>query len=303
MVKKAKKTAPKASSKVKRNNNKATVAKSSDGTVQITFKFNWSDIEDQFNKAVDEHAKDVEIPGFRKGKAPREKIIAKLSSEHLVQDTLRGILPKAFSDALQENKIQPAMYPKFEVISANYKDDWSVRAITCEMPEIKLGNYKEAVKGAIGKASIVTPANKDKTLTQEEKEQLALDAVMKEAQVEIPNLLAQQEADAKLSQLLERIEKLGLTLDKYLESIKKTAEDIRADYINNARESIKMELILLQIAADEKLTVGEAEVDEFIKAAQGDPSLSNSLQSEEQKQIIRSILKKRKAIDQLLSYA
>jgi len=171
------------------------------------------------------------------------------------------------------------------------------------MPEVNLGKYKEEVKGEIGKASIVTLDKKDKELTHEEKEQLAINAVMNTAEVNVPNILAAQEADTKLSQLLERLEKLGLTLDKYLESIKKSPEDLRADYMNNAREVIKLELVLLKIADEMQVNVEDHDVDEFIKAAQGDPNVGDQLESHEQRQIIKSILKKRKTIEKLSSLA
>ena len=48
----------------------AVLAKSADGTIQITFTIPWKEILQNRTKAAEELGKNLDIPGFRKGKAP-----------------------------------------------------------------------------------------------------------------------------------------------------------------------------------------------------------------------------------------
>ena len=281
----------------------ASVAKTSDGSVQITFTISWDEIKKNMNKAAEEMGKTVEIPGFRKGKAPVDQVLGHVSYEALVEKSLQRILPLIFSDVILEHKIKPAMYPKFELLSTNKEEDWEVRAQTCEIGEIKLGDYKEKVNGALRAKKLWVPGSKtedsEKEPTKEEKENEAISVLLKEISLTIPHMLVHQEADIKLAQLLERVEKLGLTLESYLASIKKNVNELREEYEKQAEEIIKLELILNEIARLEKIQVSEDEVSAFINAASGDPELLKSLETAEQRQIIVSLLKKRKVLDSL----
>ena len=52
---------------------------------------------------------------------------------------------------------------------------------------------------------------------------------------------------------------------------------------------------------EEKLDPAESEVEAFIQASAADPSLAKQFESEEQKQVIKSVLRKRKALDMLVA--
>jgi hypothetical protein len=58
---------------------------------------------------------------------------------------------------------------------------------------------------------------------------------------------------------------------------------------------------LSKIAEEEKVEIGSSQIEATIKAASSDPKLKGSLDTPEQKRIIESILKRRAALDKLVS--
>ena len=281
----------------------STVAKESNGNVQITFTIPFAVVKDAQDETVAEMAKDVEIPGFRKGAAPLSKVREKISQSSLIEHSLGHILPKALAESIEENKLKIAIYPKFELIKANENEAWQIMAITCELPNVDLGDYKKSVIGALRADSIIVPGKDEKKeKSREEKETTALKSVLDTVKIDVPQILIEEEADSRLSKLLERIEKLGLSLENYLASINKKPEDIRAEYATQAKEAISIDLILNKIAEDEKLSVDEKELEAALQMSQSAAPLEGET-PENRKRFIEAILRRRKALDFLLSLA
>jgi FKBP-type peptidyl-prolyl cis-trans isomerase (trigger factor) len=298
-----------ASKKAKKHRKKqpgitSNVARSSDGTIQINFIIPKKLAEKTQDTVIKELAKNIELPGFRKGKAPVSKVKKQVPKNTLIEQALNKILPQALADAIKVHKITPAIYPKIELISADDNKDWQVRATTCNLPDVNLGDYKKIIKGEIRAKSIWTPdkggkKEEKRELSQAEKQNLVIDALLQNINVDIPDILIQEEVNSKLSKLLERIEKLGLDLDSYLASIGKTTESLREEYKKQANNSIKLELVLSKIAEEENIEVKEDEIKEVVKASGTSSGTSKILDSPEQKRIILSILRRRKALDYL----
>ena len=284
----------------------ASLAKSNDGTIQITFTIPFGQIKKAKEAAASEIGKNIQVPGFRKGKAPLDKVISQIPQNTLIEKTLGKILPKLLAAAINEHKIKPAVYPKFELVKAVEGEDWQIRAVTCELPEINLGDYKKIIAGALRAKAIWTPDSaktagdkSDKKISKEEKEQEIIKTLLETIKITIPKLLINEEVNHKLSNLLARLEKLGLTLETYLPSIGKTAETLRAEYEKQAKEALSLDLILNKIAEKEKIKVSEKQIQEMIKVSAADPKLAEKLDTPEQRRLIESILRRRAALDSL----
>lgn len=287
------------------NTSTSVVAKEADGTIQITLTVPWEEIKEKRLKALEELSKDVEVPGFRKGKAPLAKIAEKLPQDKVIEKTLSVILPKLMGEVISQNKLRIAIYPRFELITAREGENWQIRAITCEIPEFDLGDYKSEIKGVLSTGSIWTPDKGEKPdkeeVTPVEKEQKVIEVLLNKIKVTIPKVLIDEEVNIRLSKLLERLEKLGLTLEGYLGSIGKTTQSLRQEYEKQARDAISLELELSKIADKETLKVDEKDIDAAIQAGSTDPNLKEKLNTPEQRSLIESILKRRKALDFLTS--
>lgn len=285
---------------VKTNN--AVLAKSDDGTIQITFTIAFGKIKKAREKVALEIGKNIEVPGFRKGKAPLTKILEHVPQNTLLEKTLSKILPELFAKTIKEHKIKPAIYPKFELISAKDNEDWQIRAITAEIPDIKLANYKEKIKGALRSENLWKPGDdKKKEPSREEKEQLVIKSLLENIKFDIPNVIIENEANSRLSKLLEQIEKLGLSLDSYIASINKTANQVRSEYERQAKEAVTLDLILAKIAQKEDIKVSESELNAAIGASSADPKLAKELDTPERRKLIESVLLKRHALNKLIS--
>lgn len=288
----------------------SVIARESDGNIQITFTIPFALVKKVQDETIVELAKDIEMPGFRRGMAPVSKAAEKIPQGKIIEHALAHILPKALSDAVTENKLKIAIYPKFELISAEENKDWQIRGITCELPEVILGDYKKEIAGALRANSIIVPGKeKDESASAEgiraKKEGIVIKTLLTSVKVIIPKILIEEEADSRLSQLLARIEKLGLALESYLASIGKKAEDLRADYAQQAREAIALDLILSKIAENENITISDKEIDTALgmsQVAQKDIKISPE-EIENRKRLVESILKRRSALDFLMTFS
>lgn len=264
-----------------------SIATADDGVIQITFTIPGTIIKKEEETALAELSKNVAIAGFRKGKAPIEKVRAKIDPSELSQKTLNRVLPKAYTEAILEHKLRPATYPKFELISQTTAN-WQVRGTFAQIPEVEVGDYEKIIKGA------AEPLKKKKEVTKEEKEQTILKALIDNIKVNIPKMLIDDEVNHRLSDLLARIEKLGLNLDNYLASVGKTPTSLREEYERQVKEGVSLELILNKIADERKVEIKDEDIEKAIKAA-------NAPDTVEEKHLVRSILRRRAVLDQLIT--
>lgn len=281
----------------------SVIAKEDNGNIQITFTIPFSVIKDAQGDVVKEFAKDTEIPGFRKGMAPLDKVAAKIPQNTLIEHALSHVLPKALAEAITENKLQIAIYPKFELISAEEDKPWQIRGVTCELPKVELGGYKKAIEGALRADSIIVPGKETKEKTHEEKEGIVIKALLDTVKINIPQILIDEEVNSRLSNLLERLEKLGVALENYLMSISKKVEDLRTDYSNQAKGAIALDLILSKVAEEEKINIDQKEIEGAISMSQAAKSAKEdgAENKEDRKRLVESILKRRAALDFLIN--
>src|SRR5258708_15269532 len=267
-----------------------------DGTIKITINLPHEKIASAGNAVIDDLAKQTNVAGFRKGKAPKEMAVNKLNPEQVREEILKRLLPQAYIEAVQEHKLNPIMNPKMHVEKIEEGKDWIFFAMTCEMPTITLGKYKENVKKLTAKSKIIIPGK------EEENKKPTLDEIMKailsDTQVQIPAIFVEQEADRLLSQLLNDIKRLGLSLDQYLASTNRKPEDLRTEYAKRAEEDIKLEFVLQKIAELEKITVDDKEIEEAIQKAK-DPAEQQNLSAN--KYLLAGILRQQKTLDLLMS--
>lgn len=282
----------------------STVARTDDGTVQINFVIPWKVVEETREQVLKEIAENMTIPGFRKGNAPLEMVKERADKTDLIQHTLGHILPEALGASIEKNKLKIAIYPKFELGKAEENQDWEVKALTCELPEVEIGDYKKNIQAEV-RASLLVKSDKDnkekKEPSIEEKRNLVVKALLTSIKVTIPKILIDEEVSSRLSSLLERVEKLGLSLEGYLGSIGKTPESLREEYKKQAEETLKLDLAFAKIIAEEKIEVDEKEVEEAIKATSADPAMLARANDPEQKSIVKRILQKQKALDGLVA--
>lgn len=263
------------------------------GTIRLTITIPAMDVKKTWEEVIVEAVNNAEIQGFRKGKAPRKLVEEKLNKEKIREEVLRKLLPIAYTQAIKTQGIRPIINPKIHVekiddLSAG--KDWQFIALTCETPEIKLGKYKENIQKVTAKSKIAIPGKEPLPAKFEDIVKALLDSIT----CQVPAILTDNETDRLLSQTLEDVKKLGLTLDQYLASTGKNPEILRSEYKNKAENDIKLEFSLLKIAEEEKITVEDKEIDEAIKASKIDEERKNL---EKNRYLLASILRQQKTLD------
>ncbi|MFH1386839.1 MAG: trigger factor [bacterium] len=111
----------------------------------------YSSFQAAFEKAMVKVGKEIKVPGFRPGKAPREMIEKAVNPEYVANHAAEDLIGENYPKLIEETKIEPVDYPKLEIVQLE-KDKPFTYKVTVEVyPEIKLGKYKglKATKKAI----------------------------------------------------------------------------------------------------------------------------------------------------------
>jgi len=146
------------------------------------------------------------------------------------------------------------------------------------------------LKKVTAKGKIVIPGKEQQEANFDDIVKAILDTV----KVTIPSLLTDQEVDRLLSHTLDEIKKLGLSLDQYLASTGKTAENLREEYRQKAEKDIKMEFALQKIADTENISVEQQEIDEAISKAKDDEERTHL---ESNRYLLANIIRQQKTLD------
>ncbi|GAA3724719.1 trigger factor [Salinicoccus jeotgali] len=100
------------------------------------------EVDGALDEAFKKVSKEVSMPGFRKGKVPRQMFEKRFGVESLYQDALDILLPKAYTEAVQEADINPVDQPEVDVEQMEKGQDLVFSAKVTVEPEVKLGEYK-----------------------------------------------------------------------------------------------------------------------------------------------------------------
>ena len=95
-------------------------------------------LDQAFKKVV----KQINVPGFRKGKVPRQIFEQRFGVEALYQDAVDILLPEAYGEAIDETGINPVAQPEVSVTQIEKGKDFIFDATVTVEPEVKLGDYK-----------------------------------------------------------------------------------------------------------------------------------------------------------------
>lgn len=260
-------------------------------TIEISISIPWEDIQTEYNKAFAVVQKDTSIEGFRKGKAPKEVAEKHIKREDVYNSLLQTYVPAIYSEIVKKENLKPIISPRLDLKSANENKDWDLVIHVAQVPTVTLGKYKEAVKAA---KKEVAKAGKQK----QAEFQASLAATLTAAKVEVSDLIVEDELSGRLARIVDDVQKIGLTMEKYLESKKISKEDFNKQIKEEITETYKMEFVLQKIADDEKIQVGKEELEKML-AAVTDPKEKEAAQKN--MYYYASLLRKQKTLDYISS--
>lgn len=417
--------------------------KTEDSQAFLTIEMEPAEVEESLNKSYKRLVKKANIPGFRKGKAPREILEQYMGKASLLEDALNTLIPEAYEKAIQEQQIEAIARPSIEITQT---DPVVFKATVPLKPTVKLGDYhqirvaeepvevtednvsavierlryqhatwepverpvefedlvvldieshiegkpfvnekgvqyqvlrdvpfpvpgfaeqlvgmkegedkefrlqipadypksdlagKEAsfrVRAGEIKQRILPELNDefakeispdfktvdllrggvsaDLKLQVEERaridfEEKVIDAVVDLAEVEFPPILVELEIDRLLSEQSRRLRMGGRGLEDYLSSINKTEEELREELRPLAQKSVIRSLVLGKIVEEEKIEVGDTEIDAEIEnmirsVTERKDELKEYLSTPQARDSIRQMLLTRKVVQRLVEVA
>lgn len=276
------------------------ISRKEDHTIELTLTIPWPTIKAAYEDIVNHAIETVEVPGFRKGKAPRNIAEEKLDRSKIYEEVVKKVIPEVYNEAITKEKIRPIVNPQIELQDAKEEKDWVVKLTTCERPSITLGVYKKAiqdVKASVEK-KIWTPGEEMKEEKKDEKPKVTLDMILKalygEIRISLPAILLQQEVNRLLAELIDQTKKLGLTVEQYLASTQRNADSIKTEYEEQAKRTLSLEFALEEIADKEGIFVSDDDMETVLKTAKNDEERKAL---EKDKYYLSSILRRQKTLD------
>jgi trigger factor len=123
---------------------KTTVKELPESRVEVEVEVPAADIERGVNRAARGLAREMRLPGFRKGKAPPALVVQRLGFGSVLEEAIRDSLPEWYERALLDTKVTPIGDPSIEIVSTpeaegeplSFKFEVGVR------PKAELGDYK-----------------------------------------------------------------------------------------------------------------------------------------------------------------
>ena len=109
---------------------------------KLTVEASAEDLEKAIEKAYQKQKKQISIPGFRKGKVPRQIVEKMYGKEVFYEDAANELIPDAYDKALEECEEDIVSSPKIEVTQIEAGKPFIFTALVALKPDVKLGEYK-----------------------------------------------------------------------------------------------------------------------------------------------------------------
>lgn len=121
---------------------KAKINKLPDSKTKILFEVPWQELLPYLDKAALKLSENLNIPGFRAGKIPREIVEKEVGQQRILTQGVEFLVGEKYQQYVTENKIEPIGSPKIEILKLAPNNPLSFKVVTEVLPEIELPDYK-----------------------------------------------------------------------------------------------------------------------------------------------------------------
>ncbi len=140
---------------------KVSLQKSDGSRIKIAASVEWKKLEEKAQEALQAMLLSAELPGFRKGKVPKDVFIEKVGEMTILEEGAERAIADAYPEIIRDQKLLPVSRPIIRITKLAAKNDLEFEAEVETMPDIELPDYKNIAK------SVPTEAP-DTTVTDEE---------------------------------------------------------------------------------------------------------------------------------------
>lgn len=109
---------------------------------ELTITVDTDTVAKAINKAYLKVAKDVNIPGFRKGKVPKFVLEQRIGKGPILEEAAEIMMSPAYAQAISEEGLEPVARPDVEIVSIGEEEEFVFKAKVILHPEPKIGEYK-----------------------------------------------------------------------------------------------------------------------------------------------------------------
>lgn len=286
----AKKTDTSKTEEVKEESKKE-ILRHLDGTIELNLVIPVDTVLKERAKIEKELVKGIELPGFRKGKAPEDLAKSKIDPEKINEQLLKSVVTEEYKKAVEKHKLQPIITPQIHIEAFETGKDLKFSAKLAEEPQVELGDYKKEIKDLTSKSKIIVKKGQEPKKPSIDE---VISAGMSKAKIAVPSVIIDREATRLLSQIVDEVKTLGMTLESYLESKKITAEQLREEYKMRAEKDIKLEFFLRKVADEEKIVVNNEDIKNAIKKIEDE---KQKKEIEKNPYLVANIIRQQKTID------
>src|ERR1700761_3866621 len=116
-----------------------------DSRVEVQAEVEPKDVERAANRTARAMAREMRMPGFRKGKAPPNLVIQRLGFPAVLSEAIRDALPEWYERALLDARVTPIGAPEIDIVVAPDAegDPFVFKFEVAVRPKAQLGEYKE----------------------------------------------------------------------------------------------------------------------------------------------------------------
>ena len=116
--------------------------KKENSTFELVIEVGAAEFQAAVDKVYNRQKSRINIPGFRKGKAPRKMVEKMYGAEIFFEDAISLAYPDAYEAALKETGIEPVAYPQLEVLEVS-ASGFTFKATITVKPEATIKDYKD----------------------------------------------------------------------------------------------------------------------------------------------------------------
>ena len=121
---------------------KVAVTKKEHNITELVIELPVEEVAKAYDKAFKKLVQQVNIPGFRKGKAPRKMIEKRVGEDGMRSEAFDFIIPDAYRQAVAENNVEPVGRPEVTEVTLNEGEPCVFTVSVITKPEVVLGEYK-----------------------------------------------------------------------------------------------------------------------------------------------------------------
>lgn len=121
---------------------KVTVEQAPDSEAVLNVELEWDELEKASERAYKKLAQQYNVPGFRRGKAPRSMIERMLGKDAVYQEGLEELVDQSYRQAIKEHGIQPIARPTVDAPPIEYGQPYTFTARVPVLTPVALGDYQ-----------------------------------------------------------------------------------------------------------------------------------------------------------------